>query len=132
MIVDAKRWRRLSPAEFDAYENDANRKVKRESLKLSMKVGLLVAVLLATILVVAGLAWCSCPQLDARFESLVKTTSRAIQLTGDGQSQLLMTIRPRKGPPRSRSGACGRVCRACQEILRGGEGDCRPTRHWWA
>jgi methyl-accepting chemotaxis protein len=66
------------------------------NLKLSMKVGLLVTVLLATILVVAVVGVVQLSQLDARFESLVKTTSRAIQLTGDGQSQLLMTIRAEK------------------------------------
>jgi methyl-accepting chemotaxis protein len=67
-----------------------------KNLRLSVKVGILVAVLLATVLIVALVGVVQLARLQARFDRVVNTTARAVQLSGDGRIELLTVVRSEK------------------------------------
>lgn len=67
-----------------------------KNLKLSVKVAILVAVLLATVLVVAVVGVVELSRLDARFDQVANTTSKAVWLSGDGRIELLTAVRGEK------------------------------------
>ena len=67
-----------------------------KNLSLSIKIAMLVAVLLATVLIVAIVGVVQLTRLDARFDQMVNTTGRAVQLSGDGRIELLTAIRGEK------------------------------------
>jgi methyl-accepting chemotaxis protein len=67
-----------------------------KNLKLSVKVAILIAVLLATALIVAVVGVVQLSRLDARFDQMANTTSRALWLSGDGRIELLSAVRGEK------------------------------------
>ncbi|HEY7120767.1 MAG TPA: methyl-accepting chemotaxis protein [Tepidisphaeraceae bacterium] len=67
-----------------------------KNLTLTAKVGILVAVFLATILIVAIVGVVQLTRLDARFDRMANTTSKAVWHSGDGRIELLTAIRGEK------------------------------------
>jgi methyl-accepting chemotaxis protein len=67
-----------------------------KNLKLSVKVAILVAVLLITVAVVAVVGVVQLTRLDARFDQMANTTSRAVWLSGDARIELLTVVRNEK------------------------------------
>jgi methyl-accepting chemotaxis protein len=67
-----------------------------KNLKLSVKVAVLVAVLLTTVLIVAVVGVVQLSRLDARFDQVANTTSKAVWLSGDGRIEMLTAVRGEK------------------------------------
>ena len=67
-----------------------------KNLTLSVKITILVAVLLTTVLIVAVVGVVQLLRLNARFDQVANTTSKAVWLSGDGRIELLTAVRNEK------------------------------------
>jgi methyl-accepting chemotaxis protein len=67
-----------------------------KNLTLSIKIAILVAVLLVTVSIVAVVGVVQLSRLDARFNQVANTTSKAVWLSGDGRIELLTAVRNEK------------------------------------